>query len=194
MAGEGGDCSSMAKLLFALLASALLTSSSVAATAQQPEPLDVSVVSLLATPERYDGQRIRTEGFLTVQFENTALWLDRDAWDHGLYRNAIWVDGVYPMKPRAREDGRLSRRYVDITGRFRAEYRSGHMGAYSGQLEQIEKIEPRRFQSQADFQRWVMRPRFDLAFLVDNRWLILGVIFVVLVTVGAYRLARWIGR
>lgn len=184
----------MAKLLFALLASALLASSSAAATAQQAEPLDVSVVSLLATPERYDGQRIRTEGFLSVQFENTALWLDRDAWDHGLSRNAIWVDGVYRMNPRAREDGRLSRRYVDITGRFRAKYQSGHMGAYSGQLEQIEKIEPRRFQSQADFQRWMTRPRFDLASLSDNKWLISGVIFLVLVTVGVYRLARWIGR
>jgi hypothetical protein len=131
---------------------------------------------------------------MTVNASGPKVWLDRDAWDHGLYRNAIWVEGVYRMKPRAHEDGRLSRRYVDITGRFRANYQSGHMGAYSGQLEQIEKIEPRRFQSQADFQRWVMRPRFNLALLADNRWPILGLLFVVLVTVGAYRLARWIGR
>jgi hypothetical protein len=118
----------------------------------QYEP--VSLVSLLAAPERYDGRKVEVEGFVTLDFEDSSLHLDEAAYKAGLRRNAIWLDRPKWLKATATH--RLNRRYGEVAGTFDASA-SGHMGLYSGALTHLRRIRPTF--TQADFVRWQLRNR-----------------------------------
>src|SRR5437870_2929981 len=72
---------------------------------------DVSMVQLIATPEKFDGRFVHVFGFLNLEFEGDALYLHREDFVHGLDRNAVWVNQTEAME-RARN--KLNRHYVLI--------------------------------------------------------------------------------
>jgi len=101
----------------------------------------VSVVDLIARPELYDGRRVRVIGFVNFEFEGNALYLSRADWEYGVKRNGLWVD----PPPRFESDwgpsrAEPNRRYVLIEATFQAS-RRGHLGLWSGALEQVTRIE-----------------------------------------------------
>src|SRR5438552_1194973 len=53
------------------------------------EPLEVGMIALLASPERYEGQKIRTTGFLCIEFEGNALYLHQEDFRHRATKNAV---------------------------------------------------------------------------------------------------------
>jgi hypothetical protein len=120
--------------------------------AQQYEA--VSLVGLLAEPERYDGRKVLVGGFVTLEMEGTSLHLDESAYEGGLRKNALWLDA--PDWLAAAEAGRLNRHYGEVAGTFVASQR-GHMGAYSGALTQLRRIQPAFTQS--DVEQWRLRRR-----------------------------------
>ena len=79
-----------AVVLAALLACALSALPSRATAGEMPQ--DVSILQLLATPEKFDGKLVRVIGFLCLAFEGDAVYLHREDFDHGLTQNALWVD------------------------------------------------------------------------------------------------------
>jgi hypothetical protein len=52
--------------------------------------LNVSLIQLIATPEKYDGVAIRLIGYLRLEFEGNALYLHREDYERGL-PNGIWI-------------------------------------------------------------------------------------------------------
>lgn len=48
-----------------------------------------SIVNLIATPDSYDGQRIRTEGVATIGFEQNAIYLSTESAAQGAKVNGI---------------------------------------------------------------------------------------------------------
>lgn len=52
------------------------------------EPLGVSMVALLASPQQYDGKVVLTHGFLCLRFEGEYLYLHEEDYRYGL-DNAI---------------------------------------------------------------------------------------------------------
>src|SRR6188472_601053 len=50
-----------------------------------------SIVSLLATPERYAGKTVRVHGFVRLEFEGDAIYLHKEDFDQRLTSNAIWL-------------------------------------------------------------------------------------------------------
>ena len=101
-------------------------------------PLDVSMVSLLATPEKFDGQLIRVCGFLRLEFEGNALYFHKEDYDHGLYQNSVWVNLA-----ESKENMKLNLRYVFMEGVFRAKDH-GHLGLFGGTIDQIKRVQPLR--------------------------------------------------
>jgi hypothetical protein len=91
------------------------------------EPLGVSLVQLIATPERYHGKLVRVVGFLRIEFEGDALYLHEEDYRHRINKNAIWID----VPPEARNKHSLNNRYVIAEGVFDGD-RRGHFDAYSG--------------------------------------------------------------
>lgn len=85
-----------------------------------PSPSVVSVIQLIATPEKFDGKVVSLIGFLRLQYpEGYLLYLHKEDYDHALLENALWVDATEEMS-KSRE--KLELKYVKIVGTFR----SGH--------------------------------------------------------------------
>ena len=147
---------------------------------QQYRP--VSLISLLARPELYDDQKVRSEGFVTVAFEDCAIHLDEAAYKAGLRMNAIWV--AAPRWCASETTRHLNRHYGEVAGTFRAS-ESGHMGAYSGSFTQVRRI--KRGYTDSDFQAArgrerdeVLRMQFlSVWFLTITGWTALAVLWLI---------------
>ena len=63
-------------ILAALLVSALPAFTDRGRAAEMAE--DVSMVQLIATPEKFDGKFVRVHGFLNLGFEGDSLYLHRE--------------------------------------------------------------------------------------------------------------------
>lgn len=109
-------------------------------------PQFVSLVRLIATPEQFNDKEVLVKGFLSVEFENTALYLSKEHYDADLYQNAIWVN-FQPRNKLQALDGRgnrigvreLSEKYVIVKGVFKQNHK-GHEGMYSGAIEEVRYV------------------------------------------------------
>jgi uncharacterized protein len=96
----------------------------------------VSLVQLLANPERYHGCQVLVTGYLHLEFEGNGIYLSRDDQLHYVTASGFWVD----FAPGTLQDARLySDRYVTLAGTFNAEAR-GHRGMWSGTIEKITNV------------------------------------------------------
>ncbi len=84
----------MKKIVSALIL-LLLSSSSDAREMTQDEHRSAidptSIISLIATPEKFDGKWVSVEGYLSTGFEDSTLYLTKDLALNGLKSNAIFV-------------------------------------------------------------------------------------------------------
>jgi hypothetical protein len=129
-------------MIFVLLLAAM------APTPIAERPQSVSLVQLLAAPEKYHGQFVRVEGFLHNKFENSALYLSKQDGDFLIGKNAVWVSysDEVQLQPRGEANNKkerdlfyFDRKFVLLEGRFDEDVR-GHMGAYSGGLTGVTRI------------------------------------------------------
>ena len=60
-------------------------------TANRNRVEDVTIIQLLATPEKYDGQRIRVVGVGNLEFEGNAIYLSKEDLSYRIY-HAVWLD------------------------------------------------------------------------------------------------------
>lgn len=92
------------------------------------DPKFVSLVRLLASPETFDGVLVGAQGFVSFDFEGTALYLSETDYLNGLMENALWL-AVDDEHRAAMND----HQYCLAVGRFDAAHR-GHMGVFTGTL------------------------------------------------------------
>lgn len=93
-------------------------------------PLSVSMVQLIAMPERFDGKRVKVIGFVHFEFESSAVYLHREDFERSLIANCVWVDLRGEV---AKGHAAINNHYVLLEGTFRA--RQG--GIVSGELVDI---------------------------------------------------------
>jgi hypothetical protein len=99
--------------------------------------VEVSLIQLISSPERYHGQAVRLSGFLHVEFEGTGIYLSREDANYLINRNGLWVSfdsgdwSAVGMTPR-----QFNRKYVLIEGFFDKD-NHGHMGAWSGAVRSV---------------------------------------------------------
>lgn len=106
-------------------------------TTDLPERCFVSLLALVATPERFHHRHVQVTGYLKLGFENNVLYLSKEASRFGDSESAIWVD-IEGIQNRRLQD--LNGRYVIIAGTFNAENR-GHLGGFAGTLENIFRLD-----------------------------------------------------
>jgi hypothetical protein len=126
----------MNRYLFAVLICAFSIFSASHATAA--EPLDVSLVQLLATPSTYHKKTVRVVAFLSFNFESNVLYLHREDFTHLIFKNGIWIDVQEQLKSNAEN---LNNKYVLAVGTFDMNFR-GHKDVYSASLRKIKRLEP----------------------------------------------------
>lgn len=95
----------------------------------------LSLITVVQTPEERDGKPIRVVGLCTFEFESKAMWVSREALDEAITKNAVWLDTPITDKLRA-----MNRKVMIVEGVFSAK-RKGHLGLYSGSIEQISRVD-----------------------------------------------------
>jgi hypothetical protein len=98
------------------------------------EPIDVSMVQLIANAQKYDGKLIRVIGFLRLEFEGNELYLHHEDYENVIFINGIWVD-VYSETMKQSKD--LNMHYVLLEGIFS----SNGLGEFSGKIGKIRRAE-----------------------------------------------------
>ncbi len=115
----------------------LLTAMPVAPiTAEQP--VNATMVQLIANPQKFDGKLIRVIGFLRLEFEGNVLYLHREDYENNILGDGIWVNVTPEMK---KQSDALNMNYVLLEGFFTSRDR-GHMSLWSGTITQIRRAQP----------------------------------------------------
>lgn len=104
---------------------------------QAQEPTNVTLVQLIANPEKFDGRLIRVIGFLRLEFEGNVLYLHREDYDNAILGDGIWVDETSEMN---KQRAKLNMSYVLLEGIFSSRER-GHMGMWSGTIKEVRRAQ-----------------------------------------------------
>lgn len=106
----------------------------------------VSVIQLVATPERYDGAVVFVTGFLTIEFENNSLCATPTV---ASSKDCLWVqydDGPWETEMDMQRYNAAKAKWTAMSGKrvsIRATFskdNTGHMGGSSGGLEKIVDV------------------------------------------------------
>ena len=105
------------------------------------EPERVSIIQLIATPERYEGHRVVVQGFCRLEFEEQALYLHREDSDAMNSANGLWlaIEGKHKD---------VNDRFVLVEGVYTSKSH-GHLGAWPGEIRNISRLE--RAGTRADY-------------------------------------------
>jgi hypothetical protein len=99
---------------------------------------DVSILNLIVNPEKYKGLRVRTFGYLNLEFEGNGIYLHKEDYEHSLSKNGLWVE-ISRDSMRRPEIKQCIKHYVLIEGTF--DEGEGHMGLFSGTIKDITRLE-----------------------------------------------------
>ena len=117
------------------------------------EPVLVSMIQLIATPEQYQGRSVRVIGYLRFELEGNALFFHKEDFENMIPVNAVRLD----LDGKSLEKYcHLTDSYVFVDGRFSSKA-SGSPAYYSGRIGEIRSIEhlPSRAERAA---RWKTGP------------------------------------
>lgn len=96
----------------------------------------VSIIDLIANPDRYDGKLVQLSGFVNLEFEEDAVYLHKDDWKYGISKNRINLDLTEQQEYDYKH---LHRHYILLIGRFDASWKDDMMS--SGMLTDISRFE-----------------------------------------------------
>lgn len=101
------------------------------------EPLDVSLVRLIADPKNYHGKVVRVIGFVSLEFEGSAIYLHQEDYKQGIHKNGLWIDVTEDIR---KKKAQMDKKYVLLEGTFN-EKETGHMGLWSGSIQKISRFQ-----------------------------------------------------
>jgi hypothetical protein len=135
--------SSMIRLGFFLAISSILLVLVLSANAARQstgntEPIEVSMVALIANPSAYNNKFVRTRGFLCLEFEGNALYLHEEDYRYGMRKNAVQL---FLSKSQREQFKKLSLKHVLIEGTAGANELQIQQGMYSGSIGNIKRLE-----------------------------------------------------
>ncbi len=110
-------------------------SSQTPATIASSQPELISMVQLLADPQKFHGRRVQVIGFAHFEFEGNAIYLSKEDYDYGITKNGLWLS-------TSKDNGdprELNNSYLVVEGTINAEMK-GHMGLWSGAIENITTL------------------------------------------------------
>jgi len=127
----------MKNSVLVIITAVLVTS---CATHTNTFPRDVSLIQLIATPEKYNGKTVRVEGYFHNKFEDSVLYLTKEHADRLDGKNGLWVS--YADQETYEDSELLDCQWVSVTGVFvyESEYGHGHLGANSGRLDNVTRV------------------------------------------------------
>jgi hypothetical protein len=119
-----------------LLAALLLMGLGCAGVASAAGVQTVPMRQLLAEPERYEGERVRVNGFLRLEFKAHALYLERNDYNTAVAKHSLKLE---LRDGQLRSLSRLNNGRVLIEGTFRRDP-AGNEAAAPGALHHITSV------------------------------------------------------
>ena len=99
---------------------------------------DVTMIQLIATPEKYDGQLVRVMGVGNLEFEGNCISLSKEDLKYGV-GNSIWIE-LGEKAISYEEAQRYNGEYVIIEGIFDKDD-CGHMDMFCGSIKNISRYD-----------------------------------------------------
>ncbi len=99
------------------------------------EPEQISIINLIATPEKYEGKLIMIFGYVKLEFEATSVYLTKSDMENYICKNGLWLNGIGSDEWK-KYDGQLCL----IEGIFDSTM-TGHMGACSGGIKNVSRLQ-----------------------------------------------------
>lgn len=100
-------------------------------------PVYVSMVKVIANPEKFDQRVVSLVGFLRVEAEGTALYFSAEDYQHGVSENALHVQ----LTDQIRKDvEKLDMNYVRLEGAFDARH-LGNLPFPSGEITRLSRCD-----------------------------------------------------
>jgi hypothetical protein len=104
---------------------------------ERPKTVEVSIITLIANPEKFYGKRVTITGYMSSEFEGTAIYLSREDYDNQIYKNSIFL-----LIGKGDNYQYYHKEYVTLDGIFIEG--NGHMGLFSGMLKDVSYIRKRK--------------------------------------------------
>ena len=99
---------------------------------------DVTMIQLIATPEKYDGQLVRVIGVGNLEFEGNCISLSKEDLKYGI-GNSIWIE-LGEKAISYEEAQQYNGEYVIIEGVFDQDD-CGHMDMFCGSIKNISRYD-----------------------------------------------------
>jgi hypothetical protein len=103
----------------------------------------VSLIRLIANPERYHGKKVRVIGFARLQFEGSGVYVHEDDYRHGITRNGLWLGSFASRQGRQPTDPisiKGNDKYAIVEGTFDMN-NHGHRGMWSGAITNVTRFQ-----------------------------------------------------
>lgn len=98
----------------------------------------VSLISIIAAPEKYDGKKVRVRGVFRYEYECIALYLSESDYNNCFEKNSITI--VVPEKISATEAFALNGKPVILEGTYH-KIREGTITLHTGKIDNITRFE-----------------------------------------------------
>jgi len=121
----------MWRLLICAFAATYLVMPSQASAARESPPEIVSMIDLIANGAKYDGHLVQVGGFISLTWEDDALYLSKQDYAYQNTKNAIWIDIDEATEAKLKK---YDQRYGFVSGTFSAK-QCGHMCLYHGSIK-----------------------------------------------------------
>lgn len=96
----------------------------------------VSLVQLLATPEKFDKKLVFVEGYYQLRPESSGLFLSKADAEHGI-ANAVWI-GTISDSVSSNQIENVNGAYVRVEGTFEfTPLGGGHMGGWPSEINNV---------------------------------------------------------
>lgn len=99
------------------------------------EILFISLIQLIQHPGAYHLKQVRVIGYVSLEFEGKAIYINKEDYENAITKNAIWLDIELTGEVRKND-----KHCVLIEGTFDKD-KLGHLKMYSGTIEDIKRIE-----------------------------------------------------
>jgi hypothetical protein len=98
-----------------------------------------SIINLIASPEKFHNKRVRVEGYLNLEFEGNAIYLNKDDYKKTITKNGLWVTFTQDSWKKIKKYN-FKKGYFLVEGTFDMTS-FGHMGLWSGTIKNITRID-----------------------------------------------------
>ena len=97
--------------------------------------VSASVLSLTATPEEFDGKRVRVVGYVVSQMEVWGVFDSEADRREGGFKRGVWLETYGTPYAQVNEADAIVEGTYDASS-------CGHLGMWSGTIREITRLEP----------------------------------------------------